>query len=273
MPAAPHPFDEAIGLEALPDGAFAGHASPAYWNMVGPYGGITTAQLLQALLLRPERHGDPVSLTVNFAGPVAEGRLQIRTQLMRSNRSTQHWTATMVQTQDSGSDSESVVAVAMAVFGTRRPVWSHTEARPPSIAPHDALPRLSHPQAPAFTRRYDLRFERSPFEHPPADSSSTCWIADHPPRPLDYPALASACDVFFPRIFLRRGKLVPVGTVSLNVYFHADAAALAEQGATPMLGAAQCQIYEGGYFDQHGELWGRSQRLLATTHQIVWYRE
>lgn len=269
MTATAHPFDEAIRLAASGDGVYAGHASRAYWNMVGPYGGITAAQLLQALLSRPERLGDPVSLTVNFAGPVAQRPLRIRTQLMRSNRSTQHWTATLVQDED----GESVAALAMAVFGTRRPVWSHTEARPPSIAPHDSLPRLSHAQAPEFTRRYDLRFERSPFEHLAADSRSTCWIADHPPRPLDFPALASACDVFFPRIFLRRGKLVPVGTVSLNVYFHAGAAALAEQGSAPMLGAAQCQVYESGYFDQHGELWGRDERLLATTHQIVWYRE
>ena len=29
-------------------------------------------------------------------------------------------------------DAESVAAIAMAVFGTRRPVWSHTEARPPT---------------------------------------------------------------------------------------------------------------------------------------------
>jgi hypothetical protein len=274
MTATIHPFDEAIRLEPLGDGAFAGHSSPAYWNMVGPYGGITAAQMLHAMLSRPERLGDPVSLTVNFAGPVAEGPLRIGTQLMRSNRSTQHWTATLLQ--DGGEpegNAESVAATAMAVFGTRRPVWSHTEARPPTIAPFETLPRLSRPEAPAFTRRYDLRFERSPFESLSTDSRSACWVADHPPRPLDFPALASACDVFFPRIFLRRGKLVPVGTVSLNIYFHADGAALAEQGASPMLGAALCHVYQSGYFDQHGELWGRGDRLLATTHQIVWYRE
>jgi len=264
-----HPFDEAIGLEPLADGTFTGRTSPAYWNMVGPYGGITAAQILQAMMLRPDRLGDPVSLTVNFAGPVADGPFRILTRLMRSNRSTQHWTATLVQ-DDSG---ESVAAIAMAVFGTRRPVWSHTEAQPPAIAPAETLPRLSRADAPAFAQRYDLRFERSPFEHLSTDSRSACWIADDPPRPLDFPALASACDVFFPRIFLRRGRLVPIGTVSLNIYFHADTAALTEQGSAPLLGSALCHVYQRGYFDQHGELWGRDSRLLATTHQIVWYRE
>lgn len=270
MSSSAHPLDQAITLEALGEGVFAGRSSRAYWNMVGPYGGVTVAQLLQAMLLRPERLGDPVSLTVNFAGPVADGPFRIGTRLMRSNRSTQHWTATLVQDD---ADGEVVGAIAMAVFGTRRAVWSHTEAHPPSIAPRESLPRLAHAGAPAFVQRYDLRYERSPFGRPSTDSRSACWIADDPPRPLDFPALASACDVFFPRIFLRRGRLVPVGTVSLNVYFHADSGALAEQGCAPLLGSALCQTYQRGFFDQHGELWGRNERLLATTHQIVWYRE
>ncbi len=263
----PHPFDAAVRLEPLPDGEYAGRSSPAYWNMVGPYGGITAAQMLRALLLRPERLGDPVSLTVNFAGPVADGPFRIRPRLMRSNRSTQHWTATLEQ------GDASVAAVAMAVFGTRRPTWSHTEAAPPAIPPHDALARLVRTDTPTFTQRYDLRFEHPPLETPATDSRSTCWVADHPPRPLDFPALAAACDVFFPRIFLRRRKLVPIGTVSLNIYFHVDAAAVRAQGTAPMLGTATSHVYQSGYFDQHGELWGREERLLATTHQVVWYRE
>ncbi|HEY9094695.1 MAG TPA: thioesterase family protein, partial [Hydrogenophaga sp.] len=36
-------FDSAIALQPQPDGSFLGHTSPAYANMVGPYGGITAA--------------------------------------------------------------------------------------------------------------------------------------------------------------------------------------------------------------------------------------
>lgn len=84
-------------------------------------------------------------------------------------------------------------------------------------------------------------------------SGRACRIADDPPRPLGFPALAPACDAFFPRIFLRRGRRVPVGTVSLNAHFHADGDALAEQGCAPLLGPALCQTYQRGFFDQHGE--------------------
>jgi hypothetical protein len=50
-----------------------GHTSQAYWNMIGPFGGATAAVMLQAALVHPERLGDPIALTVNFAGPIGEG--------------------------------------------------------------------------------------------------------------------------------------------------------------------------------------------------------
>ena len=53
-------------MELQTDGTFVGHTSPAYANMVGPFGGISAAQMMNAVLLHPQRLGDPVSLTINF---------------------------------------------------------------------------------------------------------------------------------------------------------------------------------------------------------------
>ena len=63
------------------------------------------------------------------------------------------------------------------------------------------------------------------------DSLSQLWVRDKPARRLDFAALSALADVFFPRIFLRRAKRVPAGTVSMTVYFHADASQLEEVGA------------------------------------------
>ena len=59
-----HPFDEAMALVPLaasteergPEapGHFQGAPHPAYANMVGPFGGITAAQALAAVLAHPE---------------------------------------------------------------------------------------------------------------------------------------------------------------------------------------------------------------------------
>ena len=45
-----HPLDAALALASSVPGQYAGQTSAAYWNMVGPFGGITAATLLQAVL-------------------------------------------------------------------------------------------------------------------------------------------------------------------------------------------------------------------------------
>jgi len=62
-----HVFDEAIALTASSANLSTGRTSEAYRNMVGPFGGITAATLLNAVLQHPERIGEPVSMTLNFA--------------------------------------------------------------------------------------------------------------------------------------------------------------------------------------------------------------
>jgi len=89
-----HPFDKALQLAGELDN-YRGHTSPAYANMVGPLGGITAAVMVKALLNHPNRQGDPITITVNFAAPVKDGAFEIETNLIRTNRSTQHWIVTL----------------------------------------------------------------------------------------------------------------------------------------------------------------------------------
>ena len=113
------------------------------------------------------------------------------------------------------------------------------------------------------------RFDEDEQSH----SNSRLWVRDEPPRPLDFVSLAAICDSFFPRIFIRRRKLTPIGTVSLTSFFHADAAMLAEQADRHVLGSARALNFRNGYFDQSGEIWSDGGQLLASTHQIVYFRE
>jgi len=79
--------------------------------------------------------------------------------------------------------------------------------------------------------------------------------------------------VFFPRIFIRRRRFTPIGTVSLNAYFHADAALLAAQGDRHVLGCARGVAFRDGYFEQAAEVWSDSGALLASTQQLVYFKE
>jgi acyl-coenzyme A thioesterase PaaI-like protein len=267
-----HPFDHATLLELLPDGRLRGHTSPAYANMVGPFGGTTAACLLQAVMQHRARLGEPVALTVNFAAGLADGEFLVEARALRTNRSTQHWAIELTQ----GGE---VAASATAVFALRRETWSMPEAAPPADLPApDTLTRAPLIGRPAWTQRYDMRFVRGAMPEvfdaqPQADSVTQVWVRDEPPRALDFVALAALCDSFFPRIFVRRRQVAPIGTVSLTTYFHADAAMLRAQGERPVLGTARALNFRNGYFDQSAEVWSDARELLASSHQIVYYRE
>lgn len=97
-------------------------------------------------------------------------------------------------------------------------------------------------------------------------------MRDKAQRPIDYPALAALCDAFYPRVFLRRGQIIPAGTISLTTYFLADQHQLDTLGGDFVLGTAHANRFSGGYFDQSAQVWSRDGALLATTHQVVYFK-
>lgn len=275
MPAAAsplHSFDDAIALEPVGDHRYAGRTTEAYWNMIGPFGGITAATLLQAALLHPERLGDPIALTVNFAGPIAEGAFLIEARPSRTNRSTQHWNLTLWQNGE-------VATTGSAVFAVRRDTWQCDEAVFPDVPGAQDIEPMPTGFAPVrWLKSYEIRPVRGAKPDAPAgtehpDSLTQFWLRDHPARTPDYAAIAAWCDSFYPRIFLKRAGFVPAGTVSLTTYFHADSTALAALGDRHALGSARAQVFRQGFFDQSAQIWSPERKLLASSHQVVYFKQ
>jgi hypothetical protein len=48
---------------------------------------------------------------------------------------------------------------------------------------------------------------------------------------------------------------------------------LAAQGEQFLLGVAEGIHYRHGFFDQRAELWGAGEQLLASTHQVMFFRD
>ena len=270
-----HPFDIALQLQPAGPDRYSGQTSAAYWNMVGPFGGTTAALALQAVLRHPDLLGEPLSLTVNYAGALVSGAFTVGARAVRTNRSTQHWTVELLQNDADGQPL--ITTTATVVTAARRETWSVNDTPMPTVSAPDSSAAL--PQVPGveWIRRYEMR----PIEggiprqwDGSGDSSLTrLWMRDNPPRPLDFCALAAMSHIFFPRVWLRRARQVPAGTVSLTVYFHASAQQLATAGDDYLLGQARAQEFRNGFFDQTGQLWDRGGILLATTHQIVYFKE
>ena len=273
-----HPFDEALRLEpagSADPNAFTGTSSAAYWNMVGPFGGSTAATALQAVMQHPACLGEPLALTVNYAAALGKSPFSIVARPVRTNRSTQHWSIELMQIDASGADG--VVLTATAITAVRRETWSLNDLPMPVVpAPHE-IDRVEFFSGVEWVKRYDMRPVRGPvpqvLDGSGADSVTQLWLRDEPLRPLDFQALTAMADAFYPRIWLRRASRVPAGTVSMTVYFHANGAELARNGSGYLLGQAQAQAFQNGFFDQAAQLWTQAGTLLATTHQIVYYKE
>jgi len=193
---------------------------------------------------------------------------------VRTNRSTQHWTVELSQADPNGDTG--VVMTATAVTAARRETWSQNDTLMPAVTLADASGRLKFSSS-AWTHRYDMRPVRGiipqVWDGSGTDSLTQLWVRDDPPRPLDFPALAAMSDVFYPRVWLRRATRVPAGTVSISTYFHADSKQLAQCGDGFLLGQAKAQAFRNGFFDQTAQLWSEAGVLLATSTQIVYYKE
>jgi len=273
-----HPFDRALALEHsdIQAGLFTGATSPDYWNMVGPFGGTTAALALQAVLRHPELLGEPIAITVNYAAAVVAGPFEIRATPVKTNRSTQHWTVEIRQNDAEGRPQLNTTATV--VTAVRRETWSATDLPMPAVPGPDDVERLTiGPKAVAWVGQYEMRPVRgsmpTQWDGRGDHSETLLWLRDAQPRVLDFAALTAMSDIFFPRVWLRRATVVPVGTVSITTYFHCTAAQLGEVGTGHLLGRATGQQFAQGFFDQSAQLWNQAGHLLATSNQIVYYKE
>jgi len=300
-----HPFDEAIDLRPIDpqpvdkqpnnrqpihsEGRWLARSHPYYRNMVGPYGGVTAGQMLQAVMLDPRRLGDPLSFTLHYTAPIADGPILVHTQVRRSNRSTQHWSIDMLQGEPG---AEQTVMTGMLITAVRRQTWGHQERPMPDCPAPETLERFRREEAPVWVNSFDLRYAKGPMrmrgrasdaeslavalarlDAPAAEhSESLLWMRDEPMRRLDFPGLASLCDIFFPRLFVRRPVWVPVGTISMSIHFQASQQELDAIGSDYLLGEAGANRFHRGFFDQHAFVWSRQGDLVASTQQMVYFK-
>ena len=267
----PHPFDAGLACDSRGDGVLAGRTHPAWRNFIGPFGGLTAAHALQAVLAHPQRLGDPVALTVNFAAALDDGEFEVHAQPQRTNRSTQHWSIAVRQ-------GGAVAITATALTAVRRDTWGATEAAMPAVPRPETVPLPAVPPRVEWVKRYEMRFVDGVFSGDwhggdAGHSATRVWVRDNPPRPLDYRSLAALCDIFFPRIWLRRAAPAPLGTITMTAYFHAREQQLRETGTGYLLGQARGQGFGAGYFDHTAQLWNEAGVLLATTHQLYYFKE
>ena len=268
-----HPLDEATALAGAPSDAIrTGHTSDAYWTFISPFGGVSAATALRAVLEHPDRAGDPLAVTINFCAPIARGEFAVHTRRVRANRSSQHWQVEFHQGE------EGAVLTASVVTAARRDSWSHQPARPPALPPVETMTALPNAGSLSWVAQYGFRFAEGMFAltesmpEEPRSARSVLWLGDDQPRELDFLSLLALSDAFFGRIFQAIGRIPPFGTVSMTTYFHADAGELAAQGSRPLAAVADARVFHRSFGDQTVELFATDGQLLASSVQVAYFR-
>ena len=259
-------FDESTALQAGQPHAWGARSDPQREANTGMFGGWTAAMLLKAVLADAPDAGTPVSLTVHYLKLVPPGQaLAIRTRPLAASRAVATWQAEL-----SMDGAPEVAAQATVVLAKRRDSDAFTELTMPDAPPPDGLPAFRPPGP--FGQHSLVRPMRGfpPFNHP--DTRALFWLRETSGRALDHVQLAYLADNYPPRNWTRLAAPGPYSTLTMSVYFHANAQEMAALGDDDVLVDVVGTRAESSTVGSVARIWSRSGALLLTTEQMGWFR-
>jgi acyl-CoA thioesterase len=258
-------FDEATALTPSENGSSVARADKRFWMQVGPFGGWTAGVALRAMTETARFDGVPVSLTVDYLGPIGEGEFTLRSTLVKQNKSSAFWRV------EGGTGAEPALA-ATALFARRRETSNYLEITMPEVPSPASVPPLeTFGLGPTWVRSFEMRHAFGMPMSGGASSRSLVWTRLKDDRPLDFFRVACYCDASIARQFYRTRAIAPVATVTMTSHFHCEPADLEQVGNGYILIDSIGQIAHRGYSDQVSKLWSEEGRLLATSEQMVWF--
>jgi acyl-CoA thioesterase len=237
-----------------------------WWVERGPHGGFLAALALNAATQTVDEPGrPPCSLTAHFVRAAAEGLLEVSVAVERSGR---RLTNCLVRLEQDGRP----VALCLIAFAEARPVaTSYDGTRFPDVpAPGDLEPLpVDAEGVPPFMGNFELRFALGdlPFSGG-VDRSCAVWVKTQAPRPPDPLAIAAFADAWAPTPFIATTAPAAAPTVDLTVHFRDHSWYGAAGPDDWVLARFRTELLADGVFDERGELWSGSGRLLAQSIQL-----
>jgi len=260
-----------IPLERVAPGRWGTVAGPEWGNPGGGlWGGYAIGLCIRVVEAEPQAVGEPLSLTLTYAAALPAGPLDIRTRRLRQGGSVGVWE---VEILPAGSDQVGVHGMVTMAKRPRTPDFAFAQmpaAPEPESLPAPELPQQAsrHFGASAFERRMGDAFPPTPS----GDSRTLAWARSRR-GPLDKALLGMMTDHSAPRAMYALGRNVMTTTLSLTAYLHATAEEIAAVGDDFILVECEGRVGGGGASDERSSYWRRDGKLLATSEQLVWYRE
>lgn len=257
-------------LTSLGMGVWTTEAGPEWRNPNGPlWGGYSIGLCLAVVAAEPEARGEPLSITLTYVAGLSAGTVEVRTRRLRQGGSIGVWE---VELRPAGATEVSVHAI---VTMARRPATpSFAFAQMPDASDPEGLPLQPRPGGSQHfgSRAFERRTSETFPIQPAASSRSTAWVR---PKlgPWNKTLLGMLTDSSPPRAFYALGHTVMTTTVTLTIYLHATAEEVAAAGEDYLLVEYEGRVGGGGATDERSSYWRRDGKLLATSEQLLWYRE
>jgi acyl-coenzyme A thioesterase PaaI-like protein len=225
-------------------------------------GGYLLALVGRAMADVAER--PPLSVTGHYLSPGSPGPAHIEVDVVRVGRRLTTLRATL-------SAGDRALLTVLGTFGrppTDGPVLN--AGGPPDLPPYDLsdpAPPPSEPPLPTMFERLALRLhpDHTGFRHgrPTGEATIAGWFALADEQPIDEIGLLLAVDAFPPPIFNSGLPVAWVPTIELTVHVRA----VPEPG--PLRAVFRSRHIAGGLLDEDGELWDRSDTLVAQSRQLA----
>ena len=181
------------------------------------FGGILAALALQELSSLLDTDRQPISLNVQFVGPVVPGTMKVAPSIIRRGR---YLTQGCVSIEQNGK----VAVEAQAVFGTERASELKLESKSLTLSKtiEASLP-LSESVArnfPNFIQHFECHYTESGFPFSGEGKGDIGGFCRHRQRATGYPGLVALFDAWPPTLLPMYHKPVAASTVHWHVQFY-----------------------------------------------------
>ncbi|MCR9135523.1 MAG: thioesterase family protein [Alphaproteobacteria bacterium] len=259
-------LDATLQLDRREADVFEGRTDQTYWNLIGPYGGWIATIMLKATMQDAAAGFEPLIISVDFMKAPGEGMIILRRQCDRAGRTASFWRVTLEM-----PDGTVCARAAITLAPHRETLEFSGRSMPDVPAALDVEPFDGSLLPIKWARCYETRVVKGVLGARNDDTHSLVWIRDADGRPLDHLSLTAITDSPLPRLFLATGRVSNISTISMTTYLHASVAELEEIASERILVDCESERAGGGFYDQHSKFYSPRGRLIATSHQMVWY--
>jgi acyl-CoA thioesterase len=242
------------------------------WNIGDkPNGGYAMAAMARTMCVQTvvdgSAHQDPVTVTTHYLRPTQPGRASLDTTTLRTGRTFTTATAGMSQ-----GDPSTLRIQTLATFGTLTEAGDPTylAVAPPDIpSPDECLDRAEVQQFPnlsSINTSTEIRLhpETGWLQNKPSGTAQSIgWVRLRDGRDPDPWALLYFADALPPTMFELMADRAWVPTVELTVHVRAKPA------PGWILARMTTRHVAGGRFEEDGELWDSTGRLVAQSRQLA----